>query len=71
MQEKIQYTLNDTEKTITIKGSHDKADGFTYYTFHFDPDTFIVISKFDSDHWKIANMSSDALANKLGSMIRM
>ncbi len=71
MRKEIEYTLNDIEQTIKIEGKLDKTDGFTYYTFHFDPDTFIVISKFDSDQWKIANMTSDALADKLGSMIRM
>lgn len=65
----INLSFNNTEYNIEIIGNVDKIDGAYYYTFKFDEDHFITISKFDGGPWKIINMSKDNIAEKLGEII--
>lgn len=65
----INLNFNNTEYNIEIIGNVDKIDGAYYYTFKFDKDHFITISKFDGGPWKITNMSKDNIAEKLGEII--
>lgn len=53
----INLTFNNTEYSIEIIGNVDKIDGFYYYTFKFDDNHFITISKYDDEKWQIVNMS--------------
>ncbi|WP_165602526.1 hypothetical protein [Chryseobacterium arthrosphaerae] len=45
----INLTFNNTEYSIEIIGNADKIDGFYYYTFKFDDNHFITISKYDDE----------------------
>ncbi|HCR76513.1 MAG TPA: hypothetical protein DIW37_08950 [Chryseobacterium sp.] len=65
----IDLIFNNRAYKVEITGNVDKSDGFIYYTFKFDEESFIVISKFDGDQWKIANMTNDSIAEKLGKWI--
>lgn len=69
MEKIINCNFDNIEYEIQITGNIDKSTDFTYYTFYFDKNSFIVISKFDGEKWKIANMSSDQIAEKLGNVI--
>lgn len=62
---------------LKIKYNVDKADGFYYHTCQIDDDTSFVISKFDGDKWRLANVLSgdkklkikeEELADKLGEL---
>ncbi len=69
MKEVIKCNFDNTEYEIEVVGNVDKIEGFIYYTFKFDKDIQIVISKFDSEEWKIANMPENNIAKKLGKII--
>ncbi len=69
MKEVIKYNFNNTEYDIEVVGNVDKIDGFVYYAFKFDKDTCIVISRFDSEQWKIVNMTKNNIAEKLGKIL--
>ncbi len=69
MKKIIKCNFDNTKYEIEVLGNVDKIDGFIYYTFKFDEDNFIVISKFDGEEWKIANMTKNNIAKKLGKII--
>jgi len=69
MKKIINCNFDDTEYKIEVVGNVDKIEGFIYYTFKLDKDNFIVISKFDGEKWKIANMTQNNIAEKLGKII--
>lgn len=65
----INLTFNNTEYNIELIGNVDKIDGFYYYTFKFDENHFITISKYDGEKWNIVSMSKSFIAEKLGQII--
>ncbi|REC62865.1 hypothetical protein DRF65_08565 [Chryseobacterium pennae] len=65
----INFNFNNTEYNIEIIGNVDKIDGFYYYTFKFDENHFITISKFDDEKWQIVSMSKNSIAEQLGKII--
>jgi hypothetical protein len=65
----ISLKFNNTEYNIELIGNVDKIDGFYYYTFKFDENHFITISKFDDERWEIVSMSKKAIAETLGKII--
>ncbi|WES95747.1 hypothetical protein P2W68_12850 [Chryseobacterium arthrosphaerae] len=65
----INLTFNNTEYNIEIIGNVDKIDSFYYYTFKFDDNHFITISKYDDEKWQIVSMSTNSIAEKLGKII--
>ena len=69
MEKVINCNFDNTEYKIEVVGNVDKIEGFIYYTFKFDEDNFIVISKFDDEKWKIASMTQNSIAEKLGRVI--
>ncbi|CAM4122456.1 Phage protein [Flavobacterium branchiophilum] len=69
MEKVINCNFDNTEYKIEVVGNVDKIEGFIYYTFKFDEDNFIVISKFDGEKWKIASMTQNSIAEKLGRVI--
>lgn len=69
MEKVINCNFDNTEYKIEVVGNVDKIEGFIYYTFKFDEDNFIVISKFDGEKWNIASMTQNTIAEKLGKVI--
>ena len=69
MEKVINCNFDNTEYKIEVVGNVDKIEGFIYYTFKFDEDNFIVISKFDDEKWKIASMTQNSIAEKSGRVI--
>lgn len=66
----INLNFNNTEYNIEVTGNVDKIEGFIYYTFKFDEDSSITISKFDGEKWKLINMAdNNFFAEKLGKII--
>lgn len=66
----INLNFNNTEYNIEVTGNVDKIEGFIYYTFKFDEDNSITISKFDGEKWKLINMAdNNFFAEKLGKII--
>lgn len=71
MKKTIDITIDNKVYNVTIEGNVDKCTDFIYYTFRFDPDNWIAISKFDGKEWKIANkcINDNNLAALLGTLI--
>jgi len=65
----INLNFNNTEYNIEIIGNVDKIDGFYYYTFKFDENHFITISKFDDEKWQIVSISKNSISEQLGKII--
>ncbi len=65
----INLTFNNIEYNIELIGNVDKIDGFYYYTFKFDENHCITISKYDGEKWNIVSMSKSFIAEKLGQII--
>lgn len=66
----LEVTFNNKIYYIEVCGNVDKCTGFIYYTFEFDENNKIVISKFGGEEWKIANIiSDDKIASVLGCIL--
>lgn len=70
MKETIQFNFNRTEYSVEVTGNVDKTDGFIYYTFEFDGEHSVTISKFDGEKWKMVHMTDQHFfAEKLGVLL--
>ena len=66
----IDINFNNIISTVKVYGNVDKIEGYCYYSFEFNENNKIVISKFDGIEWKIANkILNDDLAVLLGEII--
>ena len=66
----IDINFNNIISSVKVYGNVDKIEGYCYYSFEFNENNKIVISKFDGIEWKIANkILNDDLAVLLGEII--
>ncbi|GAA5097288.1 hypothetical protein GCM10023210_32160 [Chryseobacterium ginsengisoli] len=70
MKEIIKLNFNNTDYSIEVTGNVDKIEGFIYYTFKFDEENSILITKYDGEKWRMVNMKdNDFFAQKLGEIL--
>lgn len=70
MKEIIKLNFNNTEYSIEVTGNVDKIEGFIYYTFKFDEENSILITKYDGEKWRMVNMKdNNFFAQKLGEIL--
>ena len=66
----LNLNFNNEDFEIQVFDRVDKILGFFFYTFKFDENNFIIISKFDGKEWKNAGERfSNDLARELGKII--
>lgn len=66
----FKISIDNETYDIKVYGNVDKCTDFIYYTFEFNNENKIVISKFDGNEWKISNqLSNNKLAILLGRII--
>ncbi|MCW4468127.1 hypothetical protein OGH69_04045 [Flavobacterium sp. MFBS3-15] len=64
-------TIGGETHEIKVYGNVDKTTNFIYYTFEFNDDNGIVLSKYDGTEWKVDNAggANRFIANLLGKLI--
>ena len=66
----LSLNYNGQTLSVNIYLDLDKIEGFTYYTFEFDENIRVVLSKFDGQEWRIANtILSKHLIEMLGKLL--